>query len=473
MNLVEILTEYQSTIPPDGLEVIGSIDGLEATGLSFDSREVQAGNIFFCISGGTHDGHEYVIQAIEHGAVALVVERELMVSVPQIIVEDTREAMGYISCIYFGFPSRELDVVGVTGTNGKTTTTHLIAAILNTAGISCESIGTLTGVLTTPEAPDLQRQFRSMVDGGIKSVVMEVSSHALSKHRVTGTEFDIGVFTNLSQDHLDFHSDIEEYFETKCSLFAAKRCKSAVVNIDDPYGLRLAKQIDIKTHRVSTDAIEIRDEIFTGSSLIWRDLPIELQISGRFNIENALLAASTCLLFGIDENQIVNGLEAAEPVQGRFEVIDGYEGAPTVIVDYSHTPAGIENVLQAVRKISPEVGLTIVFGCGGNRDNSKRPKMARAAEKHADRVIVTSDNPRYEDPLKIIDQTMSGFVDPNSVIVEEDREVAIQLAIQSSNAGEVIVIAGKGAETTQEICGKVKPFDDRVIAEAVLQGVKG
>ena len=214
MNLAEILTEYQSTIPPEGLEVIGSIDGLEATGLSFDSREVQDGNIFFCISGGTHDGHEYVIQAIEHGAVAVVAERELMVSVPQIIVEDTREAMGYISCIYFGFPSRELDVVGVTGTNGKTTTTHLIAAILNTAGISCESIGTLTGVLTTPEAPDLQRQFRSLVDGGIKSVVMEVSSHALSQHRVTGTEFDIGVFTNLSQDHLDFHSDIEEYFET-------------------------------------------------------------------------------------------------------------------------------------------------------------------------------------------------------------------------------------------------------------------
>ena len=473
MNLVEILTGYQSTIAPEGLEVIGSIDGLEATGLSFDSREVQTGNIFFCISGGTHDGHEYAMQAIEHGAVAVVTERDLMVSVPQIIFDDTREAMGYISCAYFGFPSRELDVVGVTGTNGKTTTTHLIASVLNTAGIPCESIGTLTGALTTPEAPDLQRQFRSLVDGGIRSVVMEVSSHALSQHRVAGTEFDVGVFTNLSQDHLDFHSDIEEYFETKCSLFAANRCRSAVVNIDDPYGLRLAKQIDIETYKTSTDAIEIKGEIFTGSSIIWREHAIELQISGRFNIENALLAASTCLLLGIDENQIVNGLEAAEPIPGRFEVIDGYEGAPTVIVDYSHTPAGIENVLQAVRKISPEVGLTIVFGCGGNRDSSKRPKMARSAEKHADRVILTSDNPRYEDPLKIIDQTMSGFINPNSIIVEEDREAAIQVAIQSSGPDEVIVIAGKGAETTQEICGKVKPFDDRVIAEQALLGVKG
>ena len=473
MNIVEILTEYQSTISPEGVEVIGSIDGLDATGLSFDSREVQTGNIFFCISGGTHDGHEHVTEAIEHGAVAIVAERELSVSVPQIIVEDTREAMGYISCIYFGFPSRELNVVGVTGTNGKTTTTHLITAILNTAGVSCESIGTLTGVLTTPEAPDLQRQFRSLVDGGIKSVVMEVSSHALSQHRVTGIEFDIGVFTNLSQDHLDFHSDIEEYFQTKCSLFAANRCRSAVVNIDNPYGLRLAKQIDIKTYETSADAIEIKDESFTGSSIIWRDLEIELRVPGRFNIENALLAASACLLLGIDEIQVVNGLEAAEPVPGRFEVLDIYEGAPTVIVDYSHTPAGIENVLQAVRRISSEVDLTIVFGCGGNRDDSKRPKMARAAEMHADRVIVTSDNPRYEDPRKIIDQTMSGFIDPNPVIVEEDREAAIQLAIQSSDAGGVIVIAGKGAETTQEICGKVKPFDDRVIAEAVLQGVKG
>ena len=473
MNLVEIVTEYQSTIAPVGLEVIGSMDGLEATGLSFDSREVQTGNIFFCISGGTHDGHEYAIQAIEHGAVAVVAERELSVSVPQIIVKDTREFMGHISCIYFGFPSRELDVIGVTGTNGKTTTTHLVEAILNSAGVSCESIGTLTGVLTTPEAPDLQRQFRSLADGGIKSVVMEVSSHALSQHRVAGTEFDIGVFTNLSQDHLDFHSDIEEYFETKCSLFAANRCRSAVVNVDDPYGLRLAKQIDIKTYETSAAAIEIKDESFTKSSIIWRDLSIELQVLGRFNIENALLAASTCLLLGLDENQIVNGLEVAEPVPGRFEVIDGYKGAPTVIVDYSHTPAGIENVLRSVRKISPEVDLTIVFGCGGNRDDSKRPKMARAAEIHADRVIVTSDNPRYEDPRQIIDQTMTGFIDPSPVIVEEDREAAIQLAIQSSDAGGVIVIAGKGAETTQEICGKVKPFDDRVIAEAVLQGVNG
>ena len=473
MNLVEMLSEYESNFDGGETEVMGAPTGIEISGLSFDSRDVQNGNMFFCISGGTHDGHEYASQAIERGAVALIVERELVTSVPQVVVRNSREAMGYFSCIYYGFPSKELDVIGVTGTNGKTTTTEIITEILNTAGVASQSIGTLTGVLTTPEAPDLQRQFRSLVNAGIQSVVMEVSSHALSQYRVTGTEFDIGVFTNLSHDHLDFHNDLEDYFKAKCSLFTENQCKTAVVNIDDPFGLRLMKKIDIETCQVSPSSAEVRKTSFTGSSIIWRDQVVELQISGEFNIENALLAASTCLLLGLKEDQIVNGLKAAEPVPGRFEIVSGNQDGPIVIVDYSHTPAGIENVLQAVRNIAPEVKLTIVFGCGGDRDRSKRPQMASSAEVHADQVIITSDNPRNENPRKIIDDAMAGFEYPESVIVEEDRESAIRIAIQSSQPGEVVVIAGKGAETTQEIRGNVRPFDDRVIARKNLKGVKG
>ncbi len=473
MNLVEMLSEYESNFDGGETEVIGAPTGIEISGLSFDSRDVQTGDMFFCISGGTHDGHEYASEAIERGAVALIVERELVTPVPQVVVRNSREAMGYFSCVYYGFPSKELDVVGVTGTNGKTTTTEIITEILSTAGIASQSIGTLTGVLTTPEAPDLQRQFRSLVNDGIQSVVMEVSSHALSQYRVSGTEFDIGVFTNLSHDHLDFHNDLEDYFKAKCSLFTENQCKTAVVNIDDPFGQRLVKKLDIETCEVSPSSAEVRKISFTGSSIIWRDQVVELQITGEFNIENALLAASTCLLLGLKEDQIVNGLKKAEPVPGRFEIVSGNKDGPIVIVDYSHTPAGIENVLQAVRNIAPEVKLTIVFGCGGDRDRSKRPQMASSAEVHADQVIITTDNPRNEDPRKIIDDAMAGFEYPESVIVEEDRESAIRIAIQSSQSGEVVVIAGKGAETTQEIRGNVRPFDDRLIARKNLKGVKG
>ncbi len=469
MNLAEILRAYRPYLDGE-LGVIGAIEEIEINGLSFDSRKVKSGNLFFCLSGGIHDGHDYALQAEKNGAAAVVVERQIAVSVPQIVVQNTRETMGYISCIYFDFPSREIEVIGVTGTNGKTTTTQLVSKILNTAGVPSRTIGTLTGALTTPEAPDLQGQFRSFANAGIKSVVMEVSSHALVQDRVTGTEFDIGVFTNLSHDHLDFHSDIEEYFQTKCSMFSETRCNFAVINIDDAFGLRLSKQIGIETCEVSSGDIEIKAESFAGSTIIWSDREVELKISGNFNIQNALLAASTCLALGVTEQDIVNGLEAAQPVSGRFEVIESGEGNSVVVVDYSHTPAGIENVLQAVRRIAPEANLTIVFGCGGNRDASKRPEMARAAEMHADRVFITSDNPRYEDPQEIIKEAILGFQSPDSVIVEIDREIAIQIAIQSAKQGEVVIIAGKGDETTQEIRGKVKAFDDRVIAVEALQG---
>ena len=470
MKLTELIAEYEVCTPTKSLVILGESQDIDITGLNFDSRKVVAGDLYFCITGHVHDGHEYAQKALEAGAVALVVERELEIPLTQILVEDTREAMAYISCAFFGFPSKEIKIIGVTGTNGKTTTTQLINQILKTSGLTSESIGTLDGPLTTPEAPNLQSKFRTLANAGVKSIVMEVSSHALSQHRTTGTQFDIGVFTNLSHDHLDYHADIEEYFETKSSLFTPNFCKSAVINTDDPYGLRLADLIDIETVEVSPQNAEVIDERFDGTTLLWNGRKIELQVSGRFNIDNALLAASTCQLFGIEDDGIINGLEAAKPVPGRFEVLEGSEKNPTIIVDYSHTPAGIENVLKAVQRIDSKARTSIVFGCGGNRDSSKRPKMAHIAETFADQVIITSDNPRNEDPEKIIKQAMTGFKNPEAVIIEVDRKSAIIRAITSSQSGEVVVIAGKGDETTQEILGKLEPFNDRVIALNVLQG---
>ena len=472
MKLHGLIAEYETFSSQNDLEIVGLPQGLEISGLSFDSRNVKAGNLFFCISGELYDGHEYAHQALEAGAAAVVVERELNIPIPQIIVQDTREAMGHLSCIFFEFPSKEIKVVGVTGTNGKTTTVQLITGILNSSGVLSQSIGTLTGPLTTPEAPDLQSKFRALANSGVVAVVMEVSSHALSQHRTTGTEFDIGVFTNLSHDHLDYHTDINEYFETKCSLFTSDRCRAAVINTDDPYGSRLAEQVEIKSVEVSRRGIELVSESFTGTTLLWGGRKVELEISGRFNIDNVLLAAATCQLFGIEEEDIISGLESADPIPGRFEVLEGSEETPTVIVDYSHTPAGIENVLQAIRRINPEARTSIVFGCGGGRDSSKRPEMARAAESNADQVIITSDNPRNEDPKQIIEDAMCGLKNPEAAIVEVNRKLAIQIAIGSAQADEVVVIAGKGDETTQEIAGKLEPFDDRVIALEALKGGK-
>jgi len=470
MKLHELIERYEVNVIGNNLEVSGSIQDLEVNGLSFDSRDVKTGNLYFCITGETHDGHDFAHQAEETGAVAIVVERTLQTSVPQIVVQDTREAMGHISCVFYGYPSNELKVIGVTGTNGKTTTVHLISDILNASGVPSQAIGTLTGQLTTPEAPKLQSKFRTIANSGAEAIVMEVSSHALSQHRTTGIEFDIGVFTNLTHDHLDYHTDIDEYFQTKCSLFEPKRCKAAVINTDDPYGSRLVEGITIEAVEVSRKMIEVTDERFTGSTLLWDGQKVNLAIPGRFNIDNTLLAISTCQQLGIGQEDIISGLEAAKPVSGRFEVIEGGEGEPTIIVDYSHTPAGIENVLQAVRWIDPTVPLTVIFGCGGDRDRSKRPEMARAAESYADQVIITSDNPRNEDPKKIIEEAMAGFKKPDVVTVEIDRKLAIQTTINSAQAGEVIVIAGKGAETTQQIGDKLVPFDDRVIAREALRG---
>ena len=260
MKLAELIAEYEACAHDKSLEIIGESQDLDITGLNFDSRKVTAGDLYFCIAGHIHDGHEYAQKALEAGAIALVVERQLDIPLTQILVENTRVAMAHISCVFFGFPSKDMKVIGVTGTNGKTTTTQLISQILNSSGMASESIGTLDGPLTTPEAPNLQNKLRTLANAGVESIVMEVSSHALSQHRTTGTEFDIGVFTNLSHDHLDYHADIEEYFETKCSLFTPDRCKSAVINTDDPFGLRLADLIDIESVEVSPQNIEVVDE---------------------------------------------------------------------------------------------------------------------------------------------------------------------------------------------------------------------
>lgn len=471
MMLDQIISKAEEANTGANYNISDRIDGIEITALSFDSRTVKSGDLFFCISGEQHDGHDFAPMAAAAGAAAFVVERRLEIPNLQIIVPNVREAMGYISCAYFEFPSNEITVIGITGTNGKTTTTELINGILNLSGRPSQAIGTLTGVLTTPEAPNLQSQIRAMVDSGVSAVVMEVSSHALSQHRTTGIEFDIGVFTNLTQDHLDYHINLEEYFETKCMLFAAGKSKSAVINIDDYFGSQLAERTTIPTVEISRRDIKIIEERFTGTTIIWNGKKADLQISGRFNIDNVLLAASTCQLLGIGEKEIIRGLEGADPIPGRFEVISISEDSPMVIVDYSHTPAGIENVLKSVRHINPDVAVSVVFGCGGERDSRKRPEMAKLAERYADRVILTSDNPRSEDPEKIISETMSGFRNPTAVTVEVDRKAAIETAIKRSPIDGVVVVAGKGDEAVQEIDGKREPFDDRIVAREILSGV--
>ncbi|MDG1845812.1 MAG: UDP-N-acetylmuramoyl-L-alanyl-D-glutamate--2,6-diaminopimelate ligase [Acidimicrobiales bacterium] len=471
MMLDQIISKAEEANAGASYNISERIDGIEITALSFDSRTVKSGDLFFCISGEHHDGHDFAPMAAAAGAAAFVVERRLEIPNLQIIVPNVREAMGYISCAYFEFPSNEITVIGITGTNGKTTTTELINGILNLSGRPSEAIGTLTGELTTPEAPNLQSQIRAMVNSGVSAVVMEVSSHALSQHRTTGIEFDIGVFTNLTQDHLDYHMNLEEYFETKCMLFAAGKSKSAIVNIDDYYGSQLAERTTIPTVEISLRDIKIIEERFSGTTIIWNGKKANLQLSGRFNIDNVLLAASTCQLLGIGEKEIIHGLEAADPIPGRFEVVSIGGESPIVIVDYSHTPAGIENVLKSVRYINPKVAVSVVFGCGGERDSLKRPEMAKLAERYADRVILTSDNPRNEDPEKIISETMSGFRNPTAVIVEADRKAAIETAITNSPINGVVVVAGKGDEAVQEIDGKREPFDDRIVAREVLSGV--
>lgn len=456
----------------DGVEARAILGALgEVTAVTHDSRKVSPGALFCCVPGGVTDGHAFAADAVALGASTLLVERRLDLDVPQIVVDDVRRSMGRVAAAFHGHPSAALDMIGVTGTNGKTTTAWLLRSIFEHAGRSTGMIGTLTsrpgGPPTTPESTDLQAELASLRDGGVTAVAMEVSSHALAQGRLEGTRFKVGVFTNLSRDHLEFHETMEDYFAAKARLFEPGRSDVGVVNADDPRGRLLLDAASIPTRAYSLEDVHDLRVLEDHSEGTWRGRRLHVPLGAAFNVANALAAATAALEVGVDEDDIVAGIAAAPQTPGRFELVDA--GQPfTVVVDYAHTPDGIENVLRAGRQLAPEGQLTVVFGAGGDKDRGKRPMMGEVASRLADVVVLTSDNPRSEDPLSIIEDIRAGATGNAYVLVEPDRHAAIELALKRAASGDVVVIAGKGHETTQTIGGRVLPFDDRDVARQVL-----
>jgi UDP-N-acetylmuramoyl-L-alanyl-D-glutamate--2,6-diaminopimelate ligase len=456
---------------------------VEVSRLAYTSTSVTPGALFFCVPGFTRDGHDFAPDAVERGAAALVCQRPLGLGVPELIVDDVRAAMGPAAARFFGDPTAELQVVGITGTNGKTTTAFLVRHLLESAGMQCGLLGTVKRVVggveeevvrTTPEAIDLQATFRRMLDGGDRACAMEVSSHALELERVSGIRFACRVFTNLTQDHLDFHDTMEAYFAAKRRLF--EQPGVSVVNVDDPYGLRLADEIDDPvTFSIQRDAsYRARDISFdvNGSSFTCDTpagaLDLRSPLPGLFNVQNVLAAMAAVRSLGVELRP--EALESFGRVPGRFEPVD--EGQDFgVLVDYAHTPDSLENVLRAAREVA-RGKLQVVFGAGGDRDRGKRPLMGEVASRLADRVIVTSDNPRGEDPEAVVDEIMQG-AGPDTER-EVDRRRAIALAIDGAGPGDVIVIAGKGHEQGQEFeGGRKEPFDDVTVAREALNARLG
>src|SRR5215213_1321018 len=453
---------------------------VEIAGLAYSSQSVTPGALFFCVPGFKSDGHDFAPDAVQRGAVALVCQRPLDLGVPEAVVGDVRAAMGPAAARFYGDPTAELEVVGITGTNGKTTTAYLVRHLLEAAGRQTGLLGTVKRVVggmeeeverTTPEAIDLQETFRRMRDGGDQAVAMEVSSHALELGRVAGIRFACRVFTNLTQDHLDFHDTMEAYFAAKRRLFEGPG--GAVVNVDDAYGRRIAAEVDCVTFAIDRDAdYRARDIDFDlgGSRFVCHtpDGPLELEspLPGLFNVQNVLAAVAAVRSLDVPAATIAEALPAFGRVPGRFEPVD--EGQDFgVLVDYAHTPEALENVLRAARELT-QGRLHVVFGAGGDRDRGKRPLMGAAARRHADSLIVTSDNPRNEDPEAIADQVMEG-AGPGAER-ELDRRRAIALAVDTAEPGDVVVIAGKGHEQGQEFeLGRKEPFDDVSVAREVLR----
>ena len=457
---------------------------VEISGLAYSSASVSEGALFFCVRGFTADGHDFAPDAVERGAAALVCERPLGLGVPEVQVESVRDAMGPVASRFYGDPSHELRVVGITGTNGKTTTAFLVREVLEAAGIQTGLLGTVKRVVggveeaaerTTPEAIDLQADFARMLSSGDRACAMEVSSHALELGRASGIRFACKVFTNLTQDHLDFHSDMEAYYLAKRRLFDEPG--PAVVNLDDPYGRRLAEELkDAITYGVEADTADYRardvafDVAGASFSVDTPDGALELttRLPGLFNVQNVLAALAAARALGVEADAAVRGLAEAGRVPGRFEPVEeGQEFG--LLVDYAHTPDSLENVLRAARGIT-RGRLHVVFGAGGDRDRGKRPLMGEVAARLADRVIVTSDNPRSEDPDSIVDQVMEGTSEGPDVEREPDRRSAIARAIDTAQPGDVVVVAGKGHEQGQEFeGGRKEPFDDIAVAREALR----
>ena len=486
------LSELAAMLP--SAERRGGVDPV-IRGITHDSRRVKPGDLFLCVPGQKTDGHAFLADAVERGAVAAVVERTdgLGVDLPLLVVSSTRAVMGLLAAALFGHPSRAFTLVGITGTNGKTTTSFLTEALFRAAGCRTGVIGTLgarigdrelPGDRTTPEAPDLQALFAEMAAADVRAVAMEVSSHALALDRTLGTEFDIGVFTNLTQDHLDFHPGLDEYFEAKARLFTAYPAQSAkpfaaVINLDDPYGQRLRNRSlgQVVTYGIERDAtLRATDVRATPAGVAFRlsregaaAVALQLRLGGRFNVSNALAALGVAHAAGLEWERSLAALAAVPGIPGRFESVDAGQ-AFAVIVDYAHSPDGLLNVLNAARALEP-ARLILVFGCGGDRDRGKRPLMGRMAAELADTVVVTSDNPRSEEPGAIIREIMAGVAAAPQrarVVEEPDRRRAIAQAIQMAGPGDLVLIAGKGHENYQIFAERTIHFDDREVAREVL-----
>ncbi len=487
MQLRALLSEL------DAPAVAGDPDR-EILGLTHDSRAVAPGFLFAALRGATHDGVVFIPEAIARGAVAVLVDREVRApeGVAVVRVAHARRALGQLAAAFFKHPSRRLCVIGVTGTNGKGATTYLVEAILRAAGRHCGIIGTMGVIVdgetapsnrTTPEAPDLQAALALMVERGCGDVAVEVTSHALAQERVSGCRFEVGVFTNLTRDHLDFHRSMEAYRAAKARLFAVLPAQGwAVLNADDPsapvmravtrarvltYGLRARAEVRARDVRLHLRGSEFVAETPAGT------VSVSLQLAGGFNVANALAALAVGTTQGIPLKTMAEALAEMPGIPGRFESIGA--GQPfAVIVDYAHTPDALENVLRTAREIT-RGRLIAVFGCGGDRDRTKRPHMGRIAAEWSDHVVVTSDNPRSEDPQAIIEEIRPGVeaaASARAVIVEfePDRRRAIAAAIEAAKAGDMVVVAGKGDETYQEIAGVKYPFDDREVVREVVRG---
>lgn len=468
-------------------KIVGQIDGKEISHIEYDSRKVIPNTLFCCIVGEKTDGHNYAKQAVEKGAVALIVNHELQIGsdIIQIIIDDTRAAMALVAAEYYDHPSKKMTMIAVTGTNGKTSTTYMIDAIARQAGKKTGIIGTITNKIldeevhterTTPESVDLQELLARMVKAGVDWVIMEASSHSLELKRVYGITYDVGIFTNLTQDHLDFHKDFEHYRKAKKILFY--NSKAAVINADSEDGKYMAEGIpcpvftyginEISDYTASHEKLESNGSSYLFSTPVGSTL-INLNIPGKFSIYNSLGAASACMTLGLDLQTVKAGLKNLAHVKGRAESIHNEKKGYTVMIDYAHTPDGLINILSSVRGFVKGRLITL-FGCGGDRDRTKRPIMGAAACKYSDFVIVTSDNPRTEKPSAIIEDIMPGVKDAGcEYIVIENRREAIEYALNIAEKDDIIVLAGKGHETYQEINGVKYDFDEKVIVEELLE----
>jgi len=481
------LTQCLSGIPVKSHR--GNLE-VEIEGITYDSRQVKPGDLFVCVPGFKVDGHDYVAQAREKGAVALIVERELELELPQVVVTNTRRAMSFLAANFYGQPQQNLEVIGVTGTNGKTTTTHLIKAILEANGHTTALMGTLYGLVgnhredmhhTTPEAMDILRFFRLALEQGASHMVMEVSSHALDLDRVASIPFGAAIFTNLTQDHLDYHHTLDEYRQAKLKLFRELASdKPAIINLDDPsaeyfltaasgptitYGLDPIAQVRAQEVQIALTGTSF--QLVYGQQMV----ALNLKLVGMFSVYNVLAAAGYAYAQGIDVAVVKKAVEAVAGVAGRYETVEVGQ-AFAVVVDYAHTPDGLENVLKTSVGIKTNRLIT-VFGCGGDRDRTKRPIMGEISARYSDFTVVTSDNPRTEDPLAIIEEIIPGVkrVAGADFVVEPDRREAIRRALTMAEPGDLVMIAGKGHEDYQLVGNQVLHFDDREVARKILEAI--